>query len=81
MVGSIPYSSDMNCYEHSKKLQSLLADKGMASSIFITPSRDHAFIGVWIEATTGNFINPGKYEIGELRDDDLNVVCQGEIIN
>jgi hypothetical protein len=76
-VGSIPYSPEANCYDHSKLMQKKLSENGIASSIFITPTRNHAFIGVWIEANTGKFISPEQYQIGEVRDSNLNVVCDG----
>jgi hypothetical protein len=75
-VGNIPWSPDDNCYDHSKALQAELKKNNIASSIFITPTRDHAFIGVWIEATTGNFIKPNRYDVGELRDYNLDVICE-----
>ena len=75
LVGAIPYSETKNCYYHSKLLQGKLSERGIQSSIFITPERDHAWIGVWIEATTGNFIETNKYRIGEIRDKNLDVVC------
>lgn len=80
-IGAIPYGPGANCYDHAKLLQKLLAEKNIASSILITPTRDHAFIGVWIEANTGSFIKPGRYEIGEVRDETLKTICQGKIIN
>ena len=70
-----PWSKENNCYDHSKLLQQKLKDQGIASSIFITPTRDHAFVGVWVEATTGNLIAPDRYQVGELRDYNLNVIC------
>lgn len=74
-IGAIPYGPEANCYDHAKMLQKQLEKEKIASSIFITPDRNHAFLGVWIEATTGSFIDPGKYSVGELRDYNLNVIC------
>lgn len=68
------WAPENNCYDHSKALQKVLKDDGIASSIFITPTRDHAFIAVWVEATTGNFIKPGRYDLGEVRDYDLKAI-------
>lgn len=75
-ISQDPWAEDNNCYDHSKALQQALKKDNIASSIFITPTRDHAFIAVWIEATTGNFIKPDRYELGEARDYNLKVICQ-----
>ena len=82
-VGQIPYkSSGANCYDHSKLLQKKLAENDITSSIFINKGRTHAWVAVWLEVTKGNlgfssnFIpvkNP--YEVLEVRDSKLNVIC------
>lgn len=63
------YNKDLNnCFDYSKRLKKKLADNNIASSIMIRSDRNHAWICVWIEATTGEFIpsNIG-YKILELR--------------
>ena len=76
-IGKIPYSSDYaNCYDHSKLLQKELALLGIDSSIFVVDNRTHAFVAVWIEATTGQFIPPNNtFNLLEVRNSNLNVVC------
>ncbi|MCX6785946.1 MAG: hypothetical protein NTZ18_03805 [Candidatus Komeilibacteria bacterium] len=75
-IGSIPWTPGNNCYDHSKALQEKLALDGIQSSIFINKDRSHAWLGVWVEATTGHFLPPtSPYKIVEVRDGSLNVVC------
>lgn len=65
-----------NCYDHSKALQKKLAELGIESSIFINKGRTHAWLGVWVEATNGEFISPkNNFNILEIRDENLEVVC------
>jgi len=71
-----PYDSEFNtCYDHSKAVQKAFAEIGIESSIFISKDRDHAWIAPWIEATTGQFIAPGRYGVLEVRDINLEVIC------
>lgn len=65
-----------NCYSHSIRLQKALAAVGIQSSILINKGRNHAWLGVWIEATNGSFVPPdNKLQIIEVRDQQLNVIC------
>lgn len=58
-IGSIPWNATYdNCYDHSKQLSAALAKDGIMSSIMINGNRSHAWVAVWIEATTGHFVNP-----------------------
>ena len=77
LVGQIPYDADYNnCYDHSKTLMKALQDKDIASSILINKNRTHAWIAVWIEATTGKFIPTDNiYQILEIRDENHKVIC------
>ena len=71
-----PYNRDFNnCYDHSKRVQKAFAEMGIESSIFISEDRDHAWIAPWMEATTGQFIAPGSYDLLEVRDINLEVIC------
>jgi len=57
-IGSRPYDIDnYDCYDHSVDLQNLLAEQNIQSSIMIKTGRDHAWVAVWIEATTGKLIS------------------------
>lgn len=76
-VGSRAYDRETyNCYDHSKDLQTLLAESEIESSIFINRGRTHAWVAVWVEANTGQFISPDNsfYPL-EIRDAELNVIC------
>ena len=58
-VGSIPYDAQFNnCYDHSKELAAALGKQGIKSSVMVNKDRTHAWLAVWIEATTGHFISP-----------------------
>lgn len=71
-----------NCYDHSKALQKALEAIGIQSSIFINKGRNHAWLGVWVEATNGTFVPPdNKLQIIEVRDDKLNVVCADPVLS
>ena len=74
-VGSIPYSETNNCYEHSKLLQEELSKRYIKSSIFVSQNREHAWLGVWINANTGHF-ETKDYQVYEVRDDNLEVICK-----
>lgn len=66
-----------NCYDHSKALQKKLLAAGIESSIFIRDDREHAWVGVWIEATDGKFVKPNSgWNILEVRDHSLKTVCE-----
>ena len=65
-----------NCYDQTKRMQQELLDIDIESSIFINKDRDHSWLGIWVEATTGDFISPqNDFQIMELRDKDLNAIC------
>lgn len=75
-VGSIPYDLETaNCYDHSKLLQIKLFENNIESSIMINENRDHAWVAVWIEANTGKFIGANNFNVIEVRDRSLGVVC------
>lgn len=77
-IGNRTYDEDLyNCYDFSKDLIEEFEDIGIKSSIAIEKDRNHAWVVVWIEATTGKFIRPDQdLEILELRDKELNVICK-----
>lgn len=64
-----------NCLDYSSRLQMALRENGIESSIMVRDDRGHAWLGVWIESTSGDFvpINTG-WDILELRDYNLNVI-------
>ena len=65
-VGACPGCE--TCYEHAKDLQEELRKLDIESSIFINEGRTHAWVGVWIETITGQFISPDHdYKILEIR--------------
>ena len=67
-IGERPYSKDYDCYDHSQDLQSALRKLDIESSILINSGRNHAWLGVWIESTEGNFISPdNNFKILEIR--------------
>lgn len=77
-VGAIPYRNPgANCYDHSKALQKELAALGVESSIFVNETRGHAWVAIWVDAITGDFIPPSHTygAVLEVRDRDLNVIC------
>ena len=76
-IGSEPYDAKANnCYDHSKAMVKALADDGIQSSIMVDEGRNHAWVAVWIEATTGQFMTPDTpYRVVEVRDQKLNVIC------
>ena len=63
-----------NCVDFSKDLVRKLEEIGIKSSIAVSEEREHAWVLVWIEATTGEFIRPGE-DLGilELRDKEMKV--------
>jgi len=66
---------DYNCKDFSVDLVKELEERGIKSSIAIAEERTHAWVLVWIEATTGEFIAPGTdLEILEIRDGELKVI-------
>lgn len=77
-VGNRTYDLETyNCVDFSKDLVRELEKIGIKSNIAINKERTHAWVVVWIEATTGNFTSPGKdLEILELRDKNMNVICE-----
>ena len=65
-----------NCVDFSKDLVRKLEEIGIKSNIAISKDRTHAWVVVFVEATTGNFINPkSELEILEIRNSDSEVVC------
>lgn len=76
-VGSRTWNEESyNCVAFSKDLARELKELGIKSSIAIAEERTHAFVLVWLEATTGNFVNPdSELEILEIRDDEMKVIC------
>lgn len=68
-----------NCYDQSQVLQKTLRDMGIESTIAVVEGREHAFLMVWIEATTGDFIPPEMgYNLIEFRASKHNVICNNE---
>ena len=68
-----------NCYQQSQALQKKLREMGIDSTIAVVKGREHAFLMVWIEATTGNFIPPEfGYDLIEFRASKHNVICNNE---
>ncbi len=56
-VAEIPYRNPgANCYDHSKMLQERLREEDIQSSIYVNHDRSHAWVAVWINATTGRFV-------------------------
>lgn len=77
-VGATPYRNPgNNCYDKSKDLQKRLAALGVESSIFVNDTRGHAWVAVWVDAITGEFIPPThRYgTVLEVRDRNLGVIC------
>lgn len=64
-----------NCYDYSQRFQKALADKMIASSIFVNKDRSHSWVGVWVDAVDGKFLYPGEHDVLELRDKNLDVIC------
>jgi len=67
-----------NCYDQTKIVQTELEKIGIASSILIAKERTHAWLGIWVDATDGHFVSPGKYAIMEVRETPTKVVCANE---
>lgn len=76
-IGSRVYEKDIyDCVHFSKDLVKELEEVGIKSSIAINKERTHAWVLVWIEATTGEFISPKiNAEILEIRDKNMKVIC------
>lgn len=76
-IAARPYRNPgYNCYDHAKDLQKRLAINDIESTIFINEGRDHAWLAVWIEATTGEFMTTKHpFVVLEARDRNLNVIC------
>lgn len=72
-----------NCLDYARRLQQELAGSGIESSIFINKGRNHAWLGVWIEATDGQFINPASntLQIIEVRDSKMDVVLADPVLS
>jgi len=70
---------DNNCYDHSLALQDKLRALGIESTIAIAENREHAFLMVWVEATSGEFISPSlDYNLIEFRSSEYDVICNNE---
>lgn len=68
-----------NCWDQSQALQAKLREMGIDSTIAVVDGREHAFLMVWIEATTGDFIPPDKgYKLIEFRGSKYDVICNNE---
>ena len=68
--------NDYNCVDFSIDLVKELKESGIKSSIAIAEERTHAWVLVWIEATTGEFVNPdSELEILEIRNGKMEVIC------
>lgn len=79
-IGQIPYDASFSdCYDHSKLLTQKLAERNIRSSIMVNKDRSHAWVAVWIEATSGQFvpIKDGEQKLLEIRDGTniTNVQC------
>jgi len=75
-IAKEPYNEDNNCYDHSQKLQQIFADQDIESSIMVSENRDHAWLAVWLESTTGEFMPiDNSYNVIEVRNRDLEVIC------
>lgn len=78
-VGQIPYDSDFaTCYDHSQSLSKALAEQNIKSSILVNGDRSHAWVAVWVEANTGQFVPMSDDStILEVRDgvEITNVQC------
>lgn len=59
-IGARQYSKSYDCYDHSKDLQKKLRELDIESNIFINDGNPHIWLGVWIEAVSGEFINPNN---------------------
>lgn len=66
-----------NCVDFSKDLVKRLEEIGIKSNIAINKDRTHAWVIIWVEATSGRFIRPDN-DLGilELRDKEMNVICK-----
>ena len=66
-----------NCVDFSKDLVRKLETIGIKSNIAIDKDRTHAWVVIWIEAQTGEFVHPGQ-SLGllELRNREMDSICQ-----
>lgn len=70
------YSKSYNCLNFAKDLQKELSKSNIESTILINKLRNHAWLAVWIEPQTGNFIGlNNKYNIAEMRNRNFDVIC------
>ena len=76
-IGNREWDEDnYNCVDFSVDLLEELRMSKIKSSIAISKERDHAWILVWIEATTGEFISTETdLEILEIRNEKMRVIC------
>lgn len=66
-----------NCVDFSKDLVRELEEMGIKSSVAIDKNRTHAWVLVWIEPQSGNFISPEEaLEIIEIRDGDMKIIIE-----
>ena len=68
---------DYNCVDFSKDLVKKLEEIGIKSNIAVDQERQHAWVVIWIAATSGRFIHPEE-DLGilELRDEEMRVICK-----
>ena len=64
-----------NCYQQAQWLQKEFLKVGIESSIMINQDRSHAWIAPWIEPTNGSYKVWGDQNIGEVKDNTYQVVC------
>lgn len=76
-IGNRKWDEDnYNCIDFSIDLVEELKKAGIKSSVAIGEERTHAWILVWIEATTGEFIlAETDLEILEIRNEKMKVIC------
>ena len=76
-VGSRTYDREKyNCVNFSKDLVKELEEVGIKGSIAVSETRNHAWVLVWIEATTGEFTSPKEnLDILEIRDKNMKPIC------
>jgi len=64
-----------NCLDYSKRLQTALRKLDIESTIMVRSDRGHAWLAIWVESTTGEFLKPDLgWEILELRDHNMNTL-------
>ena len=77
-VGSRVWNeNNYDCVDFSIDLVEELERKGIKSSIAIEKERTHAWVLIWVEATTGEFVSieETELEILEIRDGKMEIIC------